>query len=149
MAGVDCKSRTATICSDSARYNTTTTTQVGNGIAAMLALPRSVIDERFANSTLYLSSFELTHEELFRAVLQADGSSESDWTVERQTCDDLLDEGRQKLAGGDRSGMIDLFVGSMLKPGFGGSYSEKAHNDFLQLPQENLLQTVRAAIAAA
>ena len=112
----------------------------------MLALPRSTIEEKFANSSLYISSFELTHQELFRAILVADASKESDWTINYQSYDDIIADGRRKLGSGDRSGMIDLFNGSMFTPGLGGAYSSRLHNGLLDLPQEDLTQTIRAVL---
>lgn len=113
----------------------------------MLSLPQSRIDAEFANSCLYISSFRLTHEELFQAILRVSGTKETDWTIERLSFRDVMRQGTEKLEKNDRSGMIDLFVGSLFTPDLGGDLSAKAHNGMLGLRQEDLDRTVQAALA--
>lgn len=143
--GFDLVSKKATVHPDNYRWHTTTQAQVGRGIATMLALPAATVEKEFANGWLYLTSFHVTHEEMFRAILQATGSTESEWTVERKPARQLLEDGQAKLEKGDRSGAWDVLHGAVFAEGYGGEYSRKPHNGLLGLPEEDLVEVVREA----
>ncbi|KAK5128000.1 hypothetical protein LTR85_005117 [Meristemomyces frigidus] len=146
MFDIDLASRRATLYTDSVSFNTTTTAQIGAGIASFLALPTDLIEKQFANECLYLSSFQLTQPQLFEAVLKATGSTESDWQVGRKTAEDKLAEGRKKLEAGDMSGNFDMLVGMSFVE---GDYSAQVANELLGLGQEDLDEVVREAVKAA
>ncbi|KAK5686085.1 hypothetical protein LTS10_002199 [Elasticomyces elasticus] len=143
--GIDATARTATLYTDSIAFNTTTLPQIGLGIAKFLALPRSTIDKQFANGFLYLSSFKLTQPELFRAVLAATRTKESDWQIERTSFETLIEDGHKKVSEGDViAGSIDVVHGITFKA---GDYSGEVHNDMLGLKQEDLGEVVRNALS--
>lgn len=144
--GFNVVERRATIHPDSCRWHTTTQAQVGRGIAAMLALPAAMIEKEFANRWLYLTSFHLTHDEMFQAILQATGSRESDWKVERKPASDLIAEGQSKLGAGDRLGVCDILHGTVFAEGYGGEYLVEPHNEMLGLPREDLVENIRVAV---
>lgn len=144
--GFDVVEKRATVHPDSCRWHTTTQAQVGRGVAAMLALPATTIEKVFANGSLYLTSFQPTHEEMFKAILQVTETKESEWSVERKSTGDLVEEGQAKLRCGDVSGVWDVLHGAVFAPGFGGEYLGKPHNEMLGLPKEDLVATIRAAV---
>lgn len=146
MFGIDFASRRATLYTDSISFNTTTISQVGAGIASFLALPNHVIDQQFANGSLYLSSFQLTQPQLFEAVLRVTDTKETEWEVEKKTAQDRLEVGRQKLDAGDMSGSFDMVIGMTFLE---GDYPSQVHNKMLGLAQEDLDEVVRAAVEAA
>ncbi|EME84704.1 uncharacterized protein MYCFIDRAFT_210951 [Pseudocercospora fijiensis CIRAD86] len=147
LAGFDVEKRQATIYSDSGHFCTSSLAQVGRGIAAMLALPRSTIDERFADNDLYITSFRITHQEWFDAILKATNTTEADWNVERKSTDVLLEDGNAMLAKGDRSGMLDLIYYCTFKKDLGGDYAGRLDNDFLELPEEDIVEVIRTQLA--
>ncbi|KAK4546581.1 hypothetical protein LTR36_001798 [Oleoguttula mirabilis] len=144
--GIDVAARKATLYMDSVSFNTTSSAQIGAGIASFLALPTDVIEKQFANGSLYLSSFSLTQPQVFEAMLRVTGTTEKDWEVERKTCQDRLDVGRKKLEAGDVSGTFDLLYSMTYLE---GDYSSRLHNELLGLGQEDLDEVVEEAVKAA
>lgn len=147
--GIAIPERRAEVYTDSAPFNMTTTSKVGAAIAACLALPDKTIDEKFANGCLYVSSFRMTHPELFQAVLRASGTAEADWAVDKKTTHDLINDGQKMVDRGDAAGNFKILFGGLFQSGNGGDYSQKLHNDVLELKQEDLDEVVRTSIAAA
>ncbi|KAK4503260.1 hypothetical protein PRZ48_006688 [Zasmidium cellare] len=143
--GFNLTAKRATVHPGTYRWHTTTQAQVGRGIAAMLSLPAATIEKDFANGWLYLTSFHVTHEEMFQAILTATNSTESKWQVERKPAKQLLEEGQVKLKAGDRSGVWDVLHGATFAEGYGGEYSREPHNVMLGLPEEDLVDVVRQA----
>lgn len=144
--GFDVVDKKATVYPDSCHWHTATQAQVGKGIAAMLTLPAATIEQEFANGWLYLTSFKPTHEEMFKAILEATNTTESDWKIERKPASNLIEEGKAKLKAGNRFGVWDILHGAVFAPGYGGEYLREPHNKMLGLPKEDLLETVRAAV---
>ncbi|KAF7196223.1 hypothetical protein HII31_02290 [Pseudocercospora fuligena] len=147
LAGFDVDKREATVYSDSGHFCTSSLAQVGRGIAAMLALPKSTIDERFADNRLYITSFHITHQEWFDAILKATDTTEADWKVERKSTDVLLEDGNAALAKGDHSGMFDLIYYCTFKKDLGGDYADHLDNEILGLPKEDIVDVIRGQLA--
>ena len=127
----------------------TTTSKVGAAIAACLALPEKTVDEKFSNGCLYVSSFRLTQPELFQAIMRVSGTKESDWSIEKKTTYDLIEDGQKMVEGGDAAGNFKVLFGGLFQRGNGGDYSEKLHNDVLGLKEEDLEEVMKESIANA
>lgn len=128
---------------DSIAFPTTTTTQVGRGIAALLALPIEVIEKRFKNTGVSITSFQLSQPQMFEALVRASGTSQSDWAIEYSTAEDLLREGRQRVEAGEFMGDIDIIYALTYQH---GDYSDKLDNELLGLPVEDLDEVLRASL---
>ncbi|KAK5174549.1 uncharacterized protein LTR77_001630 [Saxophila tyrrhenica] len=139
----------ATVYTDGAPFSTTSMGKVAEGIASLLCLSETEIQKEFANNFLYLSSFTLTHPEIFLAILRVTGTTEADWQVEKSTTKDLVDEGWRMVNGGEPAGHFKIVFGAAYTHGLGGDYSELLHNERLGLGEEDLETVVKAAVDAA
>ena len=125
----------ATLITDSVPFNTSTVARVAAGIAKMLSLPASTVDENFGNGFLYVSSFLLTQPEIFLAVLRATGTGEGEWQIERKSV------GEYAVPEGD----LNLVLVETYREA-GGDYTGKLCNEMLGLEQEDLDEVVKSAI---
>ncbi|KAK4498841.1 hypothetical protein PRZ48_009351 [Zasmidium cellare] len=147
--GFEVPERKATLYTDGVPFSTTTMARVGEGVAAFLELPKDVIEETFANSFLYLSSFTLSQAQIFEAVMRVTGTTETDWQIKHQKAQDLIDEGHAMVKSGQLAGHFKIIYGAHYQPGMGTNYSEKAATSLLGLPQEDLDKIVKAAVDSA
>lgn len=131
---------------DSAPFNITTLRQIAAAIAACLTLPEAMIDAKFANKCLYVSSFRMTQPELYSAVLRVMGTTEADWNIERKTTPQLIEEGHKMVKGGDSAGHFKIVFGVTYQQNMGGDYSRLLHNEMLGLGNEDLDEVLRHAI---
>lgn len=141
--------RKATLYTDSARFSATTIPQVAAAVASFLCLPKSKIDESFANNYLYVSSFVLTQPEIFNSVLRVTGSTEKDWQIERKAVKNCIDEGWELVNGGNPAGHFKILYGLSYSDGMGGEISDLSHNQMLGLEQEDLDAVVKRAVEAS
>jgi len=149
MFDINVDDRKATLYTDCAPFNTTTIHTVAEGIAKLLSLPEQTLSTTYANSYVFISSFQLTQPQLFDAVLRATGTTEAEWTIEKKTVQDRLDRGQEKIKSGDFTGMYDLVYGYAFKGGMGGDFQSKVHNRALGLEQEDLDEVVRAIVSSS
>ena len=67
-----------------------------------------MVDEKFVNGYLYISTFVVTQPEIFEAVLRVTGTKEEEWEVERKKVQDLIDEGWEMVNGEDPAGHFKI-----------------------------------------
>lgn len=134
---------------DSAKFKVSTIPRVAAGIARLLALPATQLDKEFGNDYFFVSSFHITHPELFAAVLRATGTSEADWEIQKRPVQALIDQGHEMLKAGDFVGNFKIIYGNAYKADVGGDYSDHNHVFGLDKEQEDLDEVVKAAVEAA
>jgi hypothetical protein len=137
--------RTATIWDDgTVRFSATNIATVGLAVAR--ALQRA---DQTANKYLYVASFTITQNELLAALQKATGGAE--WTVTRTTLDEKVKFGQERLQQGDFwSALGPLILAAGVYSADSGSNFEPygLSNELLDLPKEDLQESVEKAVAA-
>ncbi|KAF2167038.1 hypothetical protein M409DRAFT_54252 [Zasmidium cellare ATCC 36951] len=106
FGGIDVPGRKATIYDDGdVKYDATTSEQVGRAIAAVMKQPLDVI----ANQHVYVNSFTVTQKEVLAALEHATGEK---FAISYDTVENLRKVGKEKLAGGNFYGMLELIASS-------------------------------------
>ena len=158
--GIDIMKRTATFYDDGkTRLNTTTFPQVGHGVAGLLnlkVLPDNEQDtspclSNFRNRFVYVSSFCVNQHEMLDSLMRVTKTTTQDWKVEYRPIDEVMKEAREKVANGDRSGMINVLYGRNFFKDNGGNYEKTKglQNDILGLPKEDLDEFTKIAVERA
>ncbi|OAL43132.1 NAD(P)-binding protein [Pyrenochaeta sp. DS3sAY3a] len=146
--GVDIKERKATLYRGAeGKFNTTTLRHVAEGVAQLLSLPEEKLRE-FANSPVYLSSFETTQRDILNSAIRATGTQESDWEIVTVGADVAIQECREEVAQGNHMAFIKEFYITHMTEGSGGNYQSKAIKDAktLGLNEDNIDEEVRAVV---
>jgi hypothetical protein len=131
--GIDLKTHKVTVYdSGNVKFSTTMMATVGRAVANIL-----LDAEKSANKYLYISSFEVSENEILASLESAMGK-----TFERThvNSDDQIRIGREEMAVGNLGGMVKLLLSSIFKGGLGANFAEEAtlSNEVLGLPKENL-----------
>jgi uncharacterized protein YbjT (DUF2867 family) len=127
--GIDIPARKAVIYNGgNVKFNATTLSGVGRGVAALLSLPDDKL-HAYENRFVYLSCFYTTQNEVLQSVLRVTGDKESDWEITQSTTEERLKEDEAIIAGGNPMGFIKGFYAQHLRQGFGGDYQVKAVKD--------------------
>lgn len=152
--GFDIRNRAVTFYDDGTQQlNTSTFQQVGRGVASLLALKVLPEDEndkdvtlsQFKNNFVYISSFKLSQQDMFEAVLKVTGTTKEDWKVTHEPSKDRFEAAQAKLRSGDRSGFgLMLYSRTFFSDGPG--LQPRSHNAVLGLPEENLLESTAVAV---
>lgn len=157
--GFDLDRRTLTRYDDGATRNSTSTlAQVGRAVAAALALPllpRDAADDArptlssFFNRSIYLSSFVVSQNDMLASVQRVTGTADADWTVTRESTKQRFEDGRALVRQGNMAGFGKMLYARAFYPDDALDVSARAHNELLGLPQEDLDEATRDAIALA
>jgi hypothetical protein len=155
--GIDIAARKAQIYDDGTNAITTTTVpQVGRAIARLLSLPvhtsspsspslPSLSDYR--NKFVYINSFSVSQNDMLAAVQRATNTKPADWTVTHLTTDQVIQDGRDRIANGDWTGMISVLYGCTFKRGLGDQFhGREVANQKLGLEGEDLDEVVRRVV---
>ena len=146
--GFDVKNRKAQVFGDAnARITTTTIARTAEGIAAALSLPEAELAQ-YKDKSLYLSSFELSQQDIFEAIQRATGTKNTDWETTEENATEIIRQCESKIKAGD--GFAEwkrLFV--MFFQGTPGSNYEDKAVDLTKfgVQAEDLDEVVREAIA--
>ncbi|ERF75379.1 hypothetical protein EPUS_00172 [Endocarpon pusillum Z07020] len=153
--GIDFKNKAATFYDEgTTRFNTTLIGTVGLAVARLLSLPIEATSgpslSKYANKFIYISSFHTTQREILEAVQKATNTTDSDWTVKKASAQAWIDEGNEKVAKGDFSGMINLLYGAVMKEGLGGDFeaTRGTSNEVLGLPKEDMVEVIKKIVEA-
>lgn len=141
--GFNTKAHTATIWDDgNCRFSTTTRETIGKSVARVLAKP-----EETANRSVFISSFEVSLNEIFSAVKKATGVS--DWKVTNVKTDDMIAKGREEWAKGSMFGLAKLALASNLRSEYGVNFKElgKLDNELLNIEPEDIDIVVAQALS--
>lgn len=146
--GISLKDRTARVLNNGTlALSSSTFPQVGRGVAALLSLPVSTLTSQYKNKFAYVQSFTVTQRQMLDSVQRATGTTDRDWKIESADVDEQIKGGREKMAKGDMSGMMEVAMGNYFKPGHGGNTKEKSSNAALGLKEEDLDEVVKRVVA--
>ncbi|KAF2685170.1 NAD(P)-binding protein [Lentithecium fluviatile CBS 122367] len=142
------------------RIHTSTWPQVGRAVANLLSLPvtaeggdgKSVTLDSYRNEFVYISSFTLNQREMLDAVQRVTGTTDKDWKMESTTAKERFDEGRMRMAQGERVGFAHALYARLFFPGeTAGLYGEThgLDNEKLGLPEEDLDEFTKESVKMA
>jgi hypothetical protein len=155
--GFDIPNKKVTFFGDGkVRINSSTWDQCGRAIAKFLSLKELPDDDndtsptvsQWKNKPLYISSFLVSQRDMLDSLNRVQGTTDADWTIEHEDCEDRYARGKKMLAAGDISGFSIALYTRVFYPNGGGNFEEKQTlaNEILQLPQEELDESTRKAI---
>ncbi|KAJ4146030.1 hypothetical protein LMH87_004860 [Akanthomyces muscarius] len=156
--GFDFDRRTLTRYDDGATRNSTSTlAQVGRAVAAALALPllpRDAADasptlSAFFNASIYVKSFVVSQNDMLASVQRVTGTTDADWTVTQESTRQRFETGRALVRQGNMAGFGKMLYARAFFPDDALDVSAKAQNALLGLPQEELDEATKDAIALA
>jgi uncharacterized protein YbjT (DUF2867 family) len=141
--GIDIVARKATLYNGGdVKFNTTTLSSVGKGVALLLSLPDEKL-KTFENRFVFLSSFSVTQREVLNSILRATGEKESDWEIKNSTTEEVLKASEEEIAKGNPMAFVKGFYTQHLREGYGGDYQCQAVRDAAVLgTEEDDLDTV-------
>jgi uncharacterized protein YbjT (DUF2867 family) len=130
-----------------AKFNTSTLSQVGRGVASLLSLPDEKLNG-YKNSPIYLRSFLISQREILDSAIRATGTKESDWDVRTQDPEVTIQAARDAVAAGNPMAFVGEFYTAHMQQGRGGNYEEKAAKDaaVLGMEEENLDEVVKRVV---
>jgi hypothetical protein len=120
-------------------FTASTLPTIAKGILAML----KHADET-KNQYVYISSFHICQKDILEALEKTCGKK---WTVKHITSEELITQGKQRLAEGDEMGAIDLVGGGALgKEALGDSRPWGLWNEKLGIQRQDLEQAIEEAL---
>ncbi|KAI9805402.1 MAG: hypothetical protein M1825_000653 [Sarcosagium campestre] len=155
--GFDLDKRSVTFFDEgSTRINTSTWPQCGRAVANLLNLKVLPDDEddksasllHYRNKFVYISSFNLSQRDMLDSVLRVTGTTEKDWKIDHEGCEERYKAGVAQLQTGDRRGFAKLMYTRVFFPDGSGDYetSKGLQNDVLGLPKEDLDEYTKIAL---
>jgi hypothetical protein len=136
--GFDLASKSVTLIDDrTAVFTTTTLSTVGKALAEMLKHPHET-----QNKYVFISSFNVSQRDILGVVEKVDGQK---WTLKHTSSEEVLANGRRRLAAGDFAGIMDLTRGGAFgKLGLGDSRTHgQLWNDRMRLLKEDIENAVK------
>lgn len=130
-----------------AKISTTTIERTSEAIAALLSLPDDEL-AWYRNKSYYVSSFELSQNDIFQAVKRATGTNDTDWSITERDAVKVIEESRRKIQeSDDYAEWYRLFVMSF--QGVPGANYENKKVDLRKygLKDEDLDMVVKRAVA--
>ncbi|KAM0344771.1 hypothetical protein ACHAPU_007144 [Fusarium lateritium] len=153
--GFDFGKRTLTLYDDGNTKNSTSTlAQVGRAIAKVLSLPTIPVDESdqtltlstFLNKAIYLQSFLVSQNDILASVKRVTGTTNSDWTVTRESTSKRYEDGLAQVRAGNMAGFSKLLYARAFFPDDPSEHAAKVQNELLGLPEESLDEATKAGI---
>ena len=159
LFGFDINKREVTLIDDgTSKLNTTTLSQYGRAVAALVDLKlqpddakdRSTTLSKFENKPCCISSFLISQRDMLKAVQQVTTTTDSDWKIAHQSSEDRIAEGKATAATGDFAGFVKAYFTFLLSPeGQKVNHEDKLDNDLIGLPKEDLHDAVKTCIKMA
>ena len=139
------------------KITTSTWSQCGRALAALLTLPVLPLHEQdqqltlshFRNKSAFIGSFHVSQQDMFESVLRVTESKEADWKIDYEGAEARYKRGGELFAQGKMEGYaMMLYARSFYKD---GSLSLQAmlNNQELGLPKEDFDEATRAAVEMA
>ena len=139
------------------KITTSTWSQCGRALAALLTLPVLPLHEQdqqltlshFRNKSAFIGSFHVSQKDMFESVLRVTESKEADWKIDYEGAEARYKRGGELFAQGKMEGYaMMLYARSFYKD---GSLSLQAmlNNQELGLPKEDFDEATRAAVEMA
>ena len=153
--GFDFDKRSLTIYDDGNTKNSTSTlSQVGRTVAKVLSLKELPEDENdqsltvsaYLNKGVYVKSFVVSQKDIFESVKRVTGTTDADWTVTHEATKKRYEDGLAQVKRGNMAGFSKLLYARAFYPDSPSDLSVKAHNEILELPDENLDEATKAGI---
>jgi hypothetical protein len=138
--GFDLASETVTLIDGGTSvFTTTTLSTVGKALVTMLQHP-----DETKNTYVFVSSFNVSQKDILGIAEKVNGQK---WTLKHITSEEVIANGRRRLAAGDFAGIMDLTRGGAFgKQGLGDSRPYGLWNDRLGLPREDIEKAIRDVI---
>lgn len=153
--GFDFDKRSLTIYDDgNTKISTSTLSQVGRAVAKVLSLKELPEDENdksltlstFLNKGVYIKSFVVCQNDMFDSVKRVTGTTDADWTITHEGAKKRYEDGLAQVKVGNMAGFGKLLYSRAFYPDGSGDFSEKAQNDLLELPDEDLDESTKVGI---
>jgi hypothetical protein len=145
--GFDLDNRIATLFDDGETpISVSTWPQIGRAVAALLSLPLDKL-EAYRNKQVYINSFTITQKEMLASLQRVTGTSESDWTITKQSVTERYSQGQVELGKGDRVGFVKMMYSRIFFPDGNGNFEKRRGlaNAALGLPKEDLDEATKRA----
>ncbi|KAH6896603.1 hypothetical protein B0T10DRAFT_160661 [Thelonectria olida] len=144
---IDAKNHKATLWNGgNTKFNTTTLKRVGEAVAGLLSLPEEELAS-YKNKPFYVSSFYITQREMLDSVQRVTGTNDDDWTIETKDIDQVGRESDEEIKKGNMMAMIPKFYSAHFRVGYGGDFNHKLDLAKFGLPQEDIDEVVKGALA--
>jgi len=156
--GFDFNDKSVTFFDDgNTKINTSTWEQCGRAVAALLGLPELPVDEndksstvsQFGNGVVYISSFLISQRDMFESVKRVTGTTDTDWKISYEQSAQRYQDGVEAFKKGDMRGFGKLLYTRVMFPNGDGNFSDKLHNNLLDLPLEDLDERTKTAVNMA
>ncbi|XPT03560.1 hypothetical protein M3J09_012651 [Ascochyta lentis] len=158
LYGIDIEKREVTFFDNGMqRLNTSTWSQVGRAVAALLSLPVDLDDQpsdvtlsAYRNHMVYVSSFTVNQREIFESVKRVTSTTDEQWKIDREPAKERFEEARERMRGGDRRAFARVLYTRYFFDDAG--LFEKLHgldSEKLELPKEDLDEATKRAMQLA
>lgn len=149
---IDIPDRKATLYSGGTTpIDTATVPQVGRTVAKLLSLPIAAVStpslEGYKNKFVYIRSVTVSQRDMLVAAQRATGTTDADWTVDEMDVDEYISSGKERLAKGDRMGLMGVIYGATFKKGLGNKFhGQEVANKKLGVAEENVDEVVKRVV---
>ncbi|KAF7551136.1 hypothetical protein G7046_g7803 [Stylonectria norvegica] len=153
--GFDFNKRSLTLYDDGNTINSTSTlSQVGRAVAKVLGLKIVPEDESdksltlsgFFNKAVYIKSFAVSQNDIFKSVKRVTGTSDADWIITHESSHKRYQDGLAQVKGGNMAGFGKLLYARGFYPEDPSDLSAKVQNKLLGLPEESLDESTKVGI---
>lgn len=106
--------------------------------------------ESFKDKVVYVKSFTVSQKDMLESAFRVTGTKESEWTITKEPSVKRYTTGLQQMKEGNRIGFAKmLYTRIFYKDGYGDIESKGTLNKVLELPEEDIDEATRRAIARA
>lgn len=132
--------------------STSTWPQVGRAIAALLSLPinagKGACLEDYKNKQIYVKSFTISQQDMFKSVQRVTKTGPSDWTITKEPVKERYTNGMEAMKNGDRIGFAKMMYSRVFYPDGVGNFEKRRGvlNELLALPEENIDEATERTI---
>ncbi|KAJ5888920.1 hypothetical protein N7495_008961 [Penicillium taxi] len=110
---------------------------------------KSLTLSTFLNKGVYIKSFLINQNCMFESVKRVTGTTDADWTITHEDTKKRHENGLAQVKLGNMAGCSKLLYARAFYPDDSSDISEKAWNDLLGLPEENLDESTKVGIDLA
>lgn len=105
LYGIDTSARKVTFYDDGeTKINTSTWELCGRAVASLLGLEVEMLEKRFGNKGVYVSSFRVSQREMLDSVHRVLGTEDKDWKIGFETTQQRYEDGMREMESGDQRG---------------------------------------------
>jgi len=154
--GFDVKDKRVTFFDEGKeKISVSTWERCGEAVAKLLALKDEADGEelavsRFANGSVYVSSFTVSQRDMLASILRVTGDAESDWKVEFEPTQKRMQRGLEKIKAHEfAAGHVLRLYSRIFSPNGDCDFSGKILNAQLGLGEDSLDEATARAIEQA